>query len=177
MAKIRQNIQLLLSAQAISQRVIELARLIEAHHVGKELILIGLLKGAYCFMADLAREIDLDIQISFMTVSSYGSGQVSSGSIKIIQDIDCAIEGKNVLIVEDIIDTGQTIDAVFKYLQSRLPASVRICTLLDKPSCRKVFVKADYVGFTIEDHFVVGYGMDVDGNYRDLPYIGIYTSV
>ncbi|MCL1908802.1 MAG: hypoxanthine phosphoribosyltransferase [Holophagaceae bacterium] len=175
MAKARQNIQIMLSSDAISNRVAELARLIEADYANKELVAVGLLKGAYCFMADLVRAVDLDMQIGFLAASSYGSGQASSGDVKILQEIDCHIQGKDVLIVEDIVDTGQTIEAVTKHLHSYSPASLRVCTLLDKPSRRKVNIRADYVGFAIEDYFAVGYGMDVGGKYRDLPYVGKYS--
>jgi hypoxanthine phosphoribosyltransferase len=175
MVKFRKNIQILISEGDIARRVNELGSRIGADYAGKDLIIVGLLKGVFPFIADITRSIDLDFQVSFMTVSSYGAGQVSSGEIKIVQDVDCPIEGKHVLIVEDIVDTGQTLTKVIGHLQGRLPASVRICTMLDKPSRRVVDLSADYVGFVVEDLFVVGYGMDVDGLYRNLPYIGVYS--
>jgi hypoxanthine phosphoribosyltransferase len=175
MANYRKNVQPLIPQGEIARRVAELGFSIAADYAGKELVLVGLLKGAFPFIADLARSIDLDFQVSFMTVSSYGAGQVSSGEIKIVQDIDCPIEGKHVLIVEDIVDTGQTLARVIGHLQARSPASVRVCTMLDKPSRRVVDLAADYVGFAVEDLFVVGYGMDLGGLYRNLPYIGVYS--
>jgi hypoxanthine phosphoribosyltransferase len=175
MVKFRKNIQTLIPEGDIARRVNELGSRIGADYAGKDLIIVGLLKGAFPFIADIARAIDLDFQVSFMTVSSYGAGQVSSGEIKIVQDVDCPIEGKHVLIVEDIVDTGQTLTKVIGHLRGRLPVSVRICTMLDKPSRRVVDLSADYVGFVVEDLFVVGYGMDVGGLYRNLPYIGVYS--
>ena len=177
MVKNRQNVKVLLSEKVISNRVKELARQIEADCGNVELIVIGLLKGACYFFADLTRKLDLNVQIEFIKASSYGSGQVSSGAVAITQDMSCSISGKNVLIVEDIVDTGQTLKAVLNHLWSFSPASIRTCTLVDKPSRRKVSVDVDYIGFTIEDNFVVGYGMDLDGMYRDLPYIGIYSKL
>ena len=170
----RRNVQVLISEGEILRRVQEMARHLEGDYKGKELIVVGLLKGACPFLADLARAVDLDIRMDFMKVSSYGSGRESSGNVKIALDIDSDIDGKHVLVVEDIVDTGQTLAVVIKHLQASNPASVRVCSLLDKPSRRKVDVSADYVGFTIEDYFVVGYGMDLDGLYRNLPYVGVY---
>jgi hypoxanthine phosphoribosyltransferase len=175
MANCRKNVQPLIPESEIAKRANELGGRIAADYAGKDLVLVGLLKGAFPFIADLARAIDLDFLVSFMIVSSYGGGQVSSGEVKIVQDIDCPIEGKHVLIVEDIVDTGQTLARVIAHLQPRSPASVRICAMLDKPSRRVVDLAADYVGFAIEDLFVVGYGMDLDGLYRNLPYIGVYS--
>ncbi|MDR1841322.1 MAG: hypoxanthine phosphoribosyltransferase [Holophagales bacterium] len=174
---IRQNVQVLISAEEISQRVQELGRQIRDDYLEREMVAIGLLRGAYAFFADLTRAIDLDFQIRFMGVTSYGSEQVSSGNVKIVQNIDAPIFGKNVLIIEDIVDTGQTLARVITHMRYQSPASVRVCTLLDKPSRRLVDVHADYVGFTISDQFVVGYGMDMNGLYRNLPYVGVYNSV
>jgi hypoxanthine phosphoribosyltransferase len=174
MAESRKNIQVMHSEQDISKRVAELGELLSAYYSGKELIVIGLLNGVFPFFADLTRAMDLDFQVSFMRVSSYGSGQVSSGNVKILLDVDIPIQDKNLLIVEDIVDTGQTLAYVLKHLQKYSPADIRICTLLDKPARRVVEVPIDYVGFTIDDQFVVGYGMDAGGLYRNLPYVGIY---
>jgi len=171
---IRQNVQPVITEEEIHQKVKELGRLIEADYTGSELLAVGLLKGVYPFFADLTRAIDLDLRVSFMSVSSYGSGMESSGEVKILQDIDVPIGDKNVLIVEDIVDTGRTLERVLKHIMARSPASVRICSLLDKPGRRVVDVPVDYVGFTIEDVFAVGYGLDANGVYRNLPYIGIY---
>jgi len=176
-AMVRQNIQPMISEDEIHQKVKDMGRLIEADYSGSELIVVGLLKGVYPFFADLTRAIDLDLRVCFMIVSSYASELESSGEVKIVQDIDIPIKGKNLLIVEDIIDTGQTLAKVLKHIKAHSPASVRICTLLDKPSRRIVDVPVDYVGFSIEDRFVVGYGLDAKGMYRNLPYIGIYNPV
>ncbi|MDR0498836.1 MAG: hypoxanthine phosphoribosyltransferase [Holophagales bacterium] len=170
----RQNIQMMISEEEIRQRVKELGRLIEADYSGKDLVVIGLLKGVFPFFADLVRAIDLDFHVTFMRISSYGFDLESSGKVKILQDIDTQISGKNVLIVEDIIDTGQTLAMTLEHLKTQSPASIRICVLLDKPSRRIVDVPVDYVGFSIKDVFVVGYGLDAREMYRNLPYIGIF---
>ena len=172
---IRQNVQPMITEEEIHQKVKELGRLVEADYSGSELLVVGLLKGVYPFFADLTRAIDLDLRVSFMSVASYGSGLESSGEVKIIQDIDAPISDKNVLIVEDIVDTGHTLAKVIGHIKSKSPASVRICALLDKPGRRIIDVPIDYAGFTIEDVFAVGYGLDADGMYRNLPYIGIYN--
>ena len=131
------------------------------------------LKGAVVFLADLMRTIDQPAEIDFMVVSSYGSGVKSSGVVKIVKDLDINLEGKDILIVEDILDSGMTLDYIKGMLLDRNPASIRICALLDKPARRKVDLQADYVGFTIPDEFVIGYGLDYDEKYRNLPYIGV----
>jgi hypoxanthine phosphoribosyltransferase len=177
MTMIRQNIQPMISEEEIRLRVKELGRMIESDYSGKELVIVGLLKGAYLFFADLTRVIDLDFQVTFMKASSYGTELESSGKVKISQDIDRPINGKNVLIVEDIIDTGQTLKNVLERLKAQSPLSIRICALLDKPSRRVADVSVDYVGFSIKDLFVVGYGLDAKEMYRNLPYIGIYNPV
>jgi hypoxanthine phosphoribosyltransferase len=171
---LRQNVRLLFSEDDISRRVGELGRQLTADYQGKDLCLVGLLTGVFPFFADLARVIDLDAQICFMKVSSYGDALASSGEVKIVQDIDAPIKGKNVLVVDDIVDTGQSLAGVLKHLQGHAPASIRICAFLDKPSGRVVEASADYVGFTIDDHYVVGYGLDAGGLYRNLPYVGIF---
>jgi hypoxanthine phosphoribosyltransferase len=170
----RKNVRPMLSKDAISARVRELGRQIADDYAGKNLVVLGMLNGAFVFLADLARALDMDFQVHFMKASSYGQGQESSGEVNISLAPPCLMEGKDILIVEDIVDTGRTLAKVIGLLQGQSPASVRVCTLLDKPSRRVADVCVDYVGFTIEDAFVVGYGMDVDEKYRNLPYIGVY---
>ncbi|WP_317315950.1 hypoxanthine phosphoribosyltransferase [Peptostreptococcus russellii] len=167
----------LLSEEEIKAKVKELAKRIEKDYEGQDVLLVGILKGASVFVADLMREIKLDVNIDFMSVSSYGSGTVSSGTVKILKDLDVDIEGKNVLIVEDIIDSGATLSNLYDTLMTRNPKSLKLCTLLDKPERRKVHIKVDYVGYEIEDKFIVGYGIDYDEKYRNLPYIAIVEEV
>lgn len=167
----------LLSENEIKQKVNELAQVIESEYEGQDILLVGILKGASVFVADLMRAIKLDVNIDFMSVSSYGSGTTSSGTVKILKDLDVDIDGKNVLIVEDIIDSGATLRNLYDTLMTRNPKSLRLCTLLDKPSRRKVNIDVDYVGFVIEDKFIVGYGIDYDEKYRNLPYIGIVEDI
>jgi hypoxanthine phosphoribosyltransferase len=140
----------------------------------KELVVIGLLRGSFIFMADLVREIKLPLVTDFMTISSYGDRTVSSGDVKVVMDLDESITGRDVLMVEDIIDTGNTFSEVVRLLTSRNPASLRICTLLNKPSRRKVEVKIDFCGIDIPDKFVCGYGLDYAQKFRNVPYVGIY---
>ncbi|MBR3296762.1 MAG: hypoxanthine phosphoribosyltransferase [Firmicutes bacterium] len=161
----------LISEQQLKDRVDELGAQITLDYYGKDLFLIGILKGSVPFMADLMRRIDLPLEMDFMSVSSYGSATKSSGVVQIIKDLDSDIKGKDVLIVEDVIDTGLTLAYLKEYLQSRGPASVKLITMLDKPSGRKVDIKSDYVGFEVPDKFIVGYGLDVDQKFRNLPYI------
>ena len=161
------------SAEEIKSKVKELAKQIEKDYAGEELLVVGILKGASVFCADLIREIDLDVRMDFMVVSSYGSSTESSGTVKIIKDLDVDIENKNVLIVEDIIDSGLTLSSLVAALKTRRPKSLKLCTLLDKPERRVKDVKVDYVGFNIPDEFVVGYGLDYDEKYRNLPYVGV----
>jgi hypoxanthine phosphoribosyltransferase len=156
-------------------RVKALGETLTADYQGKDLVVVGLLNGVYPFFADLTRAIDLPIDITFMQVASYHGGTHSTGEVKIIKDLDKAIQGKHCLVVEDIVDTGTTLHKVRNLLLDREPASLRIVTLLDKPSRRKTEVPVDYVGFTIEDKFVVGYGLDFDGKFRNLSYVGVYT--
>ena len=144
---------------------------------GQDLLLVGILKGASVFVADLMRKINLNVNIDFMSVSSYGSGTVSSGTVKILKDLDVDIKDKNVLIVEDIIDSGITLRNLYDTLMTREPRSLKLCTLLNKPARKKVDVNVDYVGFVIEDKFIVGYGIDYDEKYRNLPYIAIVEDV
>ena len=165
------------SQEEIEAKVIELAKQIEIDYKGQDLLLVGILKGASVFVADLMRKIDLNVNIDFMSVSSYGSGTVSSGTVKILKDLDVDIKDKNVLIVEDIIDSGITLRNLYDTLMTREPRSLKLCTLLNKPARKKVDVDVDYVGFVIEDKFIVGYGIDYDEKYRNLPYIAIVEDV
>ena len=165
------------SAEEIKAKVVELAKQIEKDYEGEELLVVGILKGASVFCADLIREINLDVNMDFMCVSSYGTSTASSGSVKIIKDLDVDIEGKNVLIVEDIIDSGLTLSSLVEALKTRKPKSLKLCTLLDKPERRTSNIDVDYVGFVIEDKFIVGYGIDYAEKYRNLPYIGIVEDI
>ncbi len=165
--------EILFTKEELDSIVKELGAKITEDYKGKNLFLITVLKGASVFMADIMRAIDLPCEIEFMVLSSYGSGTTSTGSVKIVKDIDLPLEGKDVLIIEDILDTGYTLDFLFNLLQKRNPASVEICTLLDKPDRRKIEVDAKYTGRKIPDEFVVGYGLDYDEKYRNLPYIGV----
>ena len=165
------------SQEEIEAKVIELAKQIEKDYKGQDLLLVGILKGASVFVADLMRKIDLNVNIDFMSVSSYGSGTVSSGTVKILKDLDVDIKDKNVLIVEDIIDSGITLRNLYDTLMTRETRSLKLCTLLNKPARKKVDVDVDYVGFVIEDKFIVGYGIDYDEKYRNLPYIAIVEDV
>lgn len=140
---------------------------------GKDLLVVGILNGAIVFCTDLMRQIDRQINIDFMSVSSYGEGTVSSGKVKVMKDLNGSIKGRNVLIVDDILDTGKTMLHLVDMLQQREPASIKICVLLDKPARREEDIYADYVGYTIPDAFVVGYGLDYAEKYRNLPYIGV----
>ena len=167
------TIDVMISEEEIAKKVEELAKQIEKDYEGEQLLVVGILKGASVFVADLIRNINLDVNMDFMSVSSYGNAMESSGSVKILKDLDVDIKGKNVLIVEDIIDSGLTLSNLTKELGAREPKSLKICTLLDKPERRKADIPVDYVGFEIEDKFVVGYGLDYDQSYRDLPYIGV----
>ncbi len=169
------QMNVMISAEEISKRVKELGEQINAHYKDsdKELILIGLLRGSVIFMADLCREVTKAHEIDFMTVSSYiNKSTVSSGDVKIIKDLDSEIKGKDVLIVEDIIDSGRTLSKVVEILQTREPNSIELCTLVSKPSRREIEMPVKFMGFEVEDRFIVGYGLDYDQKYRHLPYIG-----
>lgn len=161
------------SEEQLSAKVKELGARISADYEGKEPTLISVLRGSYIFMADLTRAIDCKCRVDFMAVSSYGSGTTSSGQVNIIKDLSDPIEGKDIIIVEDILDSGNTLYYLLQVLQARHPASIRLCTLLDKPSRRVKPIQADYFGFEVPDEFVVGYGLDFDEKYRNLPYIGV----
>ena len=165
----------MLTEEEIKARVAELGKQIEKDFEGQDLLVVGILKGASVFVADLIRNINLDVNMDFMSVSSYGNAMESSGSVKILKDLDVDIKGKNVLIVEDIIDSGLTLSNLTKELGAREPKSLKICTLLDKPERRTSNIPVDYVGFVIEDKFIVGYGIDWAEKYRNLPYIGSVT--
>ena len=171
------TIDVMISEEEIAKKVEELAKQIEKDYEGEQLLVVGILKGASVFVSDLIRKINLDVNIDFMSVSSYGNSTESSGSVKILKDLDVDIKGKNVLIVEDIIDSGLTLSNLTRELRARDPKSLTICTLLDKPQRRKVDIPVDYVGFVIEDKFIVGYGIDYAEKYRNLPYIGIVEDV
>lgn len=163
--------EVLYSENDLAIRVKELADAIQSDYQDKELLVIGVLKGANIFMGDLIRKIELPIQIDFIAASSYGSSTESSGVVKIVKDLDYSIEGKHVLIVEDIIDSGLTLKYLEENFMSRKPASLEICTLLDKPERRKANIAVKYVGFEIPDEFIVGYGIDYAEKYRNLPYV------
>ena len=163
--------EVLISREQLADKVAELGAQISADYEGESLFLIGILKGSVPFMADLMRAISLDVEMDFMSVSSYGSGTKSSGVVRILKDLDSDIAGKNVLIVEDIIDSGLTLAYLKEYLTKRNPKSVKIVTMLSKPARRKADIEADYTGFVVDDKFIVGYGLDIDQKYRNLPYI------
>ena len=163
----------LISQEKLENIVKSLAKQIEKDYNDKEFIMVGLLKGSMVFMADLMKQIDLDFSIAFMIASSYGSGTESSGKVKIVSDLTLSCEKKDILIVEDIIDSGNTLNFVINYLMTKGANSVRVCTLCDKPSRRKVPLTPDYCGAEIPDEFIVGYGLDYAERYRNLPYIGI----
>ncbi len=165
--------RILISEEDIKERVRQLGEKISVDYAGEELVLVGVLKGSTMFLADLARQIKGEVSFDFLSCSSYGDGTESTGIVRLIKDLDRPIEGKHVLVVEDIIDTGNTLHYLLGNLQSRNAKSVRLVALLDKPERRKVEVAVDYTGFVIPDHFVVGYGLDFAERFRHLPYIGI----
>lgn len=163
----------LLSEEQIASRVREMGAEISRDLAGHSIVVIGILKGAFVFCADLLRSINLATEVDFMAVSSYGSATESSGVIRIVKDLDTPVEGRHVLLVEDIVDSGLTLQYLKEYLAHQRPASLQVAVLLDKPSRRKTAVDVDYVGFTIPDEFIVGYGIDYAEQYRHLPYIGL----
>lgn len=163
--------EIMITQEQIWKRAEEIGAQITKDYEGEEVVLIGILRGAVLWMGDIMKNVDLDITIDFMAVSSYGASTKSSGIVKIVKDLDSDIEGKHVIIVEDIVDSGTTLSYLKQYLKNRHTKSVRICTLLDKPTGRKANIKADYTGFEVEDKFIVGYGLDFDQKYRNLPYI------
>ncbi|MCR5824171.1 MAG: hypoxanthine phosphoribosyltransferase [Lachnospiraceae bacterium] len=167
------KISVMISEEEIEKRVRELADQISKDYAGEEVLLICILKGSVFFTCELAKRLTIPVKLDFMSVSSYGDATVSSGRVKIIKDLDDSIEGKNVIVIEDIIDSGRTLAHLLAVLKVRQPKSIKLCTLLDKPSRREVEVKVDYVGVSIPDAFVVGYGLDYAQKYRNLPYIGV----
>ncbi|MEZ4620468.1 MAG: hypoxanthine phosphoribosyltransferase [Caldilineaceae bacterium] len=174
---LHENIEsVLIDERAIQDRVKELGQLINHEYEGKELLLVSVLKGSLMFMADLMRAIEIPHEVDFMAISSYGAGVTSSGVVRILKDLNFSIEGRNIVIVEDIIDSGRTLNYLLRILQERNPASIRIMTLLDKPDRREVDITVDWVGFAVPNYFVVGYGLDYNEKYRNLPYIGILKS-
>ncbi|HOB35240.1 MAG: hypoxanthine phosphoribosyltransferase [Firmicutes bacterium] len=165
--------EILITREEIAAKVAELARLLDEEYAGKNPLMICVLKGALMFMADLTRAMKIPLELDFMAVSSYGVSTRSSGVVRILKDLETGIEGRHVVIVEDIIDTGLTLKYLVQNLQSRRPASLKICTLLDKPSRRQADLQPDYCCFEIPDKFVVGYGLDYAEEYRNLPFIGV----
>jgi hypoxanthine phosphoribosyltransferase len=164
--------EVLIDADQLRRRVVELAAQIDADYAGRELLLVGVLKGAVMIMADLARAMRLPVEMDWMAISSYGSGTKSSGVVRILKDLDADITGRHVLVVEDIVDSGLTLSWLVQNLQSREPASVRVCVLLRKPTAAQMDVDVAYTGFEIDEKFVIGYGLDYAERYRNLPFIG-----
>lgn len=170
--QVSSEIAMLISPEELARRVAELGAQISADYAGKQLVLVGVLKGAWIFLADLVRQLSIPVQCDFLKVSSYGSGRESSGQVDIHFDVSINLAGKHVLLVEDIVDTGLCLKILLEHVHTKQPASLRVCSLLDKPARRSVPVPVDYLGFTLPNHFVVGYGVDWDERYRELPYIG-----
>ena len=169
-----EQIDILISEAEITARINDLSHDITAHYADtKQLVVVGLLRGSFVFIADLVRHLDLPVEVDFMTVSSYGNAMESSRQVRIIQDLETNIKGRDVLIVEDIIDTGHTLSQVIKILKTRMPKSLKICTLLNKPSRREVDVPIDWTGFDIPDEFVIGFGIDYAQQGRNLPHIAV----
>ena len=167
------NVKVLIAEDEVKKRIRAIGEQISADYEGKELHVVCILKGGVFFMCELVKHISVPVTHDFMSVSSYGDGTVSTGRIKLIKDLDEPIEGKDILIVEDILDTGRTLHHLIQLLHTRNPKSIKLCTLLDKPDRRVIDVPVDYVGFQIPDLFVVGYGLDYAQHYRNLPYIGV----
>lgn len=165
--------RVLLSEQEIAEKVKQLGEQISRDYADKNPIIVGVLKGSFVFMADLLRAISVPCTIDFMSVSSYGSGTSSSGEVKIIKDFDQSVEGRHLIVIEDILDSGRTLSYLMKTLKARGAASITLCTFLDKPERRVVPVEVAYCGFTVPDAFIVGYGLDYDQKYRNLPYVGV----
>ncbi len=172
-----EKISVLIAEEDIDKKVREIAEQINADYAGKSIHLICILKGSVMFACELAKRLTVPVTLDFMSVSSYGSGTTSTGIVRIVKDLDEPLEGKEVLIVEDIVDTGRTLAHLIEVLKTRRPASVRLCTLLDKPDRRVSHVDVDYTCFQIPDQFVVGYGLDYDQKYRNLPYVGVLEFV
>ena len=168
-------IKSLIDAGTIAERVADLGRAITSDFLGKELVIVAVLKGSYVFAADLARQIDLDVAVDFLGVRSYGDQRESSGVVQITTDLSTSIEGKHVILVEDIVDTGLTVAYLHENLATRQPASLKIASLLHKPARTRVPVEIDYLGFTVDDVFIVGYGLDYAQKFRNLPYLAVVT--
>jgi hypoxanthine phosphoribosyltransferase len=165
--------EILFNEETVNEKIRQIGAEIARDYEGQDLLVIGILKGAVMFMSDLVKRIDYPVEFDFMAVSSYGKSSESSGVVRIIKDLDKSIEGRHVLIVEDIIDTGLTLSYLKTLLEGRKAASVKVVALLDKPERRKADIKVDYLGFTVPDHFIVGYGLDYAEKYRNLPYVGV----
>ena len=165
--------EILLSGQEIADRVSELGAQLAADYAGRDPVLVSVLKGSIIFLADLIRSMEMPVSLDLMEVSSYGASTETTGQVRILKDLSKPIAGRDVIVVEDIIDTGLTLNYLLKYLRDRSPASIRICCLLDKPARRLAEIDIDYIGFTIPDRFVIGYGLDYNERYRNLPYIGV----
>lgn len=163
--------KILFTREELAEKTRELGEKISEDYRDKDLLVVSLLKGAFVFTADLVREIEVPVEIDFMTTSSYGHEEESTGKVKLVSDINTAVEGRDVLIVDDIMDSGYTMEKVRDYLASKNPKSIKICTMLDKPSRRQVDLEPDYVGFSIPDLFIVGYGLNYGDHYRNIPYI------
>ena len=168
-----ENVRVLVPEDEVDKRIRELGEQISKDYAGKQVHLICVLKGGVFFMCELAKRITVPVTMDFMSVSSYGAGTESSGVVKIVKDLDESLKDKDVIVVEDIVDSGRTLSYLLEMLRDRGPASLRLCTLLDKPERRVIDVHVDYTGFNIPDEFVVGYGLDYDQRYRNLPYIGV----
>lgn len=168
-----EKISVLIDETTVNEKIKEIAKQISKDYEGKSITLICILKGSVFFVCELAKRITVPVTLDFMSVSSYGSGTESSGRVRIVKDLDESIEGKDILIVEDIIDSGRTLSHLMTLLKARNPKSIKLCTLLDKPERRVVSVDVDYTCFEIPDKFVVGYGLDYDQKYRNLPYVGV----
>ncbi len=172
-----EKIKVMITEEEVCKRVSDLGKKISEDYAGKEIHLVCVLKGGVFFMCELAKRITIPVTMDFMSVSSYGDDTKSSGVIRIAKDLDESLKGKHLLVVEDIIDSGRTLSYLMEMFEQRLPESIRLCTLLDKPDRRVVDVNVDYVGFEIPDEFVVGYGLDYAQKYRNLPYIGVVEGV
>jgi len=159
--------------EQIEERAAEIGKRITEDYAGKEVFLLGILTGCVMWMADVMKAIDLDTAVDFMAISSYGAATRSSGIVRIVKDLGGDIKGRHVIIIEDVIDTGTTLDYLCKFLEGREPASLSVCTMLDKPAGRQTYVKMDYIGFTAPDAFLVGYGLDANQKYRNLPFIAM----
>lgn len=168
-----EHIRVMLSEEEVDKRIKEIGEQISRDYAGRQVHLVCVLKGGSFFLCELAKRITVPVSLDFMSVSSYGSNTKSSGVVKIVKDLDESLKGKNVIVVEDIVDSGRTLSYLLEMLKDRGPESLRLCTLLDKPDRRVIDVNVDYTGFQIPDEFVVGYGLDYDQRYRNLPYIGV----